>query len=57
MLDNQYLGDFAYTNGITRVSDIKKVSALAPLDGSTHTLTVIATDNTGKYNKKTISVQ
>ena len=45
MLDNQDIGDFAYANAPVRVSDIKKVNALAPIDGGDHTLTIIATDN------------
>lgn len=45
MLDNQDVGDFAYANAPVRVSDIKKVNAIAPVDGGDHTLTIIATDN------------
>lgn len=58
MLDNQDIGDFAYAgSSSTRVSDIKKVSALSPVQGGSHTLTIIATDNAGRYNKKTVTVQ
>lgn len=58
MLDNEYLGDFAYANAGNRISDIKRVAASHAFDGSTnHALTVIATDTAGRYNKKTITVQ
>ncbi len=57
MLDNQLLADFAYASAGNRVNDIKKVTAPAPLDANPHALTIIATDRSGKYNKKTISIQ
>ena len=58
MLDNEYLGDFAYANAGNRINDIKRVAAAQALeDGSSHTLTIIATDTAGRYNKRTVSVQ
>lgn len=57
MLDNQFLGDFAYANAGNRISDIKKLDAPMAFDGESHTLTIIATDVRGRYNKKTIIVQ
>lgn len=57
MLDNQMLDDFAYANAGNQISDIKKVNAPMPLDGNAHSLTIIATDAAGRYNRKTIAIQ